>query len=121
MLCHLDATLVSCSMTFGLPLCPTADSCRSARHALSLIATARPAAFITTMAKEVARYNAVMGQTSQAQGMQLANSPLIRAKLEILRIIEMLIEKIPNGIVDLMVEVFAHCINSNTQFTVHSC
>jgi len=108
-------------MTFGLPLCPTADSCRSARHALSLIATARPAAFITTMAKEVARYNAVMGQTSQAQGMQLANSPLIRAKLEILRIIEMLIEKIPNEIVDLMVEVFAHCINSNTQFTVHSC
>ncbi|KAK2177630.1 hypothetical protein NP493_589g03000 [Ridgeia piscesae] len=98
------------SMTFGLPLCPTADSCRSARHALSLIATARPAAFITTMAKEVARYNAVMGQTSQAQGMQLANSPLIRAKLEILRIIEMLIEKIPNEIVDLMVEVFAHCL-----------
>ncbi len=31
------------SMTFGLPLTPAADSCRTARHAISLIATARPA------------------------------------------------------------------------------
>lgn len=40
-------------MTYGLPLTPAADSCRTARHALTLIATARPAAFITTMAREV--------------------------------------------------------------------
>lgn len=39
----------------GLPLSPAADSARSARHALSLIATARPPAFITTIAKEVSR------------------------------------------------------------------
>ncbi|MGH0143849.1 UNVERIFIED_CONTAM: hypothetical protein FKN15_021104 [Acipenser sinensis] len=37
----------------GLPLNPAADSARSARHALSLIATARPPAFITTIAREV--------------------------------------------------------------------
>lgn len=41
------------SITMGLPLSPAADSARSARHALSLIATARPPAFITTIAKEV--------------------------------------------------------------------
>ncbi len=40
-------------MTYGLPLTPAADSCRTARHALTLIATVRPAAFITSMAKEV--------------------------------------------------------------------
>lgn len=40
-------------MTYGLPLTPAADSCRTARHAITLIATARPAAFITTMAREV--------------------------------------------------------------------
>lgn len=40
-------------MTYGLPLTPAADSCRTARHALTLIASVRPAAFITTMAKEV--------------------------------------------------------------------
>lgn len=39
----------------GLPLSPAADSARSARHALSLIATARPPAFITTIAKEVSQ------------------------------------------------------------------
>lgn len=41
------------SMTYGLPLTPAADSCRTARHALTSIAIVRPAAFITTMAKEV--------------------------------------------------------------------
>lgn len=40
-------------MTYGLPLTPAADSCRTSRHALTLIATARPAAFITCMAREV--------------------------------------------------------------------
>jgi hypothetical protein len=44
-------------MTYGLPLTPAADSCRTARHALTLIATARPAAFITTMAREVSFIN----------------------------------------------------------------
>ena len=37
----------------GLPLSPAADTNRSAHHALSLIATARPSVFIATIAKEV--------------------------------------------------------------------
>jgi hypothetical protein len=43
------------NLTFrkGLPLSPAADTHRSARHALSLIATARPSVFIATIAKEV--------------------------------------------------------------------
>ncbi|XP_039278488.1 WD repeat-containing protein 7-like [Nilaparvata lugens] len=48
-----DADKLVPSMSYGLPLTPAADSCRTARHALTLIATARPAAFITTMAREV--------------------------------------------------------------------
>ena len=40
-------------MSYGLPLSPAADSARTSRHALTLIATVRPAAFITTMAREV--------------------------------------------------------------------
>lgn len=35
------------------PLSPQADACRTARHALTLIATARPPAFITALNKEV--------------------------------------------------------------------
>ncbi|NWJ03483.1 WDR7 protein, partial [Crypturellus undulatus] len=48
-----DAEKQLANVTTGLPLSPAADSARSARHALSLIATARPPAFITTIAKEV--------------------------------------------------------------------
>lgn len=36
-----DADRLVPSMTYGLPLTPQADSCRTARHALTLIATAR--------------------------------------------------------------------------------
>ncbi|KAL7989123.1 hypothetical protein Chor_008042, partial [Crotalus horridus] len=75
----------------GLPLSPAADSARSARHALSLIATARPPAFITTIAKE-----------SQQN---IHTTTLARAKGEILRVIEILIEKMPTDVVDLLVEV----------------
>jgi hypothetical protein len=41
------------SFSKGLPLSSVADSQRSARHALTLISTARPLVFITTLAKEV--------------------------------------------------------------------
>ena len=92
------------SMTFGLPLTPQADACRTSRHAISLIATARPPAFIITMAKEVARYNAMV-QNAQTPHAQLHNSVLVRGKSEILRIIELLVDKIPNDVADLLVEV----------------
>ena len=91
-------------MTFGLPLSPAGDACRTARHALSLIATARPPAFIITMAKEVARYNAMV-QNAQHTTHQLNSSVLVRAKPEILRVIELLVDKIPNDVADLVVEV----------------
>lgn len=92
------------SMTYGLPLSPMADACRTARHALSLIATARSPAFIITMAKEVARFNAI-AQTAQAQHSQLTNSVLVRGKAEILKTIELLVEKMPSDVADHLVEV----------------
>ena len=96
--------MLSYSMTFGLPLSPAADACRTSRHALSLIATARPPAFIITMAKEVARFNA-MQQTTQSQQSHMQNSVLITAKQEILRVIELLVEKMPSNVADHLVEV----------------
>ena len=91
-------------MTYGLPLTPIADACRTARHALSLIATARPPAFIITMAKEVARYNAI-AQTAQTQHSQLQSTVLVRGKSEILRVVELLVEKMPSDVADQLVEV----------------
>ncbi|XP_017768503.1 PREDICTED: WD repeat-containing protein 7 isoform X2 [Nicrophorus vespilloides] len=101
------------SMTYGLPLTPQADSCRTARHALTLIATARPAAFITTMAREVARYNA-MQQNAQAINVTLNNTVLLKAKPEILRGVELLIEKMQNEMSELLVElmdIILHCLD----------
>ncbi|KFV76410.1 WD repeat-containing protein 7 [Struthio camelus australis] len=90
-------------ITMGLPLSPAADSARSARHALSLIATARPPAFITTIAKEVHRHTALAANTQSQQNIH--TTTLARAKGEILRVIEILIEKMPTDVVDLLVEV----------------
>lgn len=99
----IDAHKLIPSTTYGLPLSPAADACRSARHALSLIATARPPAFVITMAKEVARYNA-LAQTAQHQHAHLHGTVLARASAEILHVIELLVEKIPNDVADLIVE-----------------
>ncbi|BFZ12794.1 hypothetical protein BsWGS_15835 [Bradybaena similaris] len=99
----IDSNKLIPSTTYGLPLSPAADACRTARHALSLIATARPPAFIITMAKEVARYNA-LAQNAQHPNAHLQNIILVRASAEILHIIELLVEKIPNDVADLIVE-----------------
>ncbi|KAM4809540.1 WD repeat-containing protein 7 isoform 2-T2 [Rhinophrynus dorsalis] len=98
-----DAEKQLANITIGLPLSPAADSARSARHALSLIATARPPAFITTIAKEVHRHTALAANTQSQQNIH--TTALARAKGEILRVIEILIEKMPSDVVDLLVEV----------------
>ncbi|XP_053304170.1 WD repeat-containing protein 7 isoform X2 [Spea bombifrons] len=98
-----DAEKQLANITIGLPLSPSADSARSARHALSLIATARPPAFITTIAKEVHRHTALAANAQSQQNIH--TTALARAKAEILRVIEILIEKMPSDVVDLLVEV----------------
>ena len=56
------------------------------------------------MAKEVARYNTV-AQNPQSQHSQPNNSVLVWSKSEILRVIELLVEKMPNDVADQIVEV----------------
>ncbi|PIK62145.1 putative WD repeat-containing protein 7 isoform X1 [Apostichopus japonicus] len=109
-----DPALYAASMATSLPITPAADSCRSAHHALSLIATARPATFITTMAQEVAKQQA---QATQAQTpmVNVQITTLYKAKAEILRIVELLIEKMQNDVVDLIVEatdILVFCLDS---------
>ncbi|XP_057216303.1 WD repeat-containing protein 7 isoform X2 [Triplophysa rosa] len=110
-----DAEKQLSNISMGLPLSPGADSARSARHALSLIATARPPAFITTIAREVHRHTAMQSQGSQSQ-QNVHTTTLARAKYEILRVIEILIEKMPSDVVDLLVEVMdiiMYCIEGS--------
>lgn len=99
-----DASRLIPSFNTKLPLTPQADACRTARHALRLIATARPAAFITTMAREVARYNALQ-QNAQTISVPLTQLVLYRAKKEILHCVEMLIDKMQTEMANLLVEV----------------
>uniref|UniRef100_A0AAX7T979 WDR72-like alpha-solenoid domain-containing protein n=1 Tax=Astatotilapia calliptera TaxID=8154 RepID=A0AAX7T979_ASTCA len=109
-----DAEKQLANVTMGLPLNPPADSARSARHALSLIATARPPAFITTIAKEVHRHNAAQANSQSQQNIH--TTTLARAKTEILRVIDILIEKMPGDVVDLLVEVMdiiMYCIEGS--------
>ena len=108
-----DSSRLIPSLTYKLPLTPQADACRTARHALRLIATARPAAFITTMAREVARYNTLQ-QNTQALAVPLTQSVLHRAKKEILQCVEMLIDKMQTDMAALLVEVTditLHCLD----------
>lgn len=105
-----DADKLVPNMTYGLPLTPQADTCRTARHALTLIATARPAAFITTMAREVARYNTLQ-QNAQTLNVNMNASVLVKAKPEILRIVEQLIDKMQSEMSDLLVEVRMQILN----------
>lgn len=108
-----DSSRLVPSLNYKLPLTPQADACRTARHALRLIATARPAAFITTMAREVARYNTLQ-QNTQTISVPLTQSVLYRAKKEILQCVEMLIEKMQVEMANLLVEVMditLHCVD----------
>lgn len=56
------------------------------------------------MAREVARYNA-MQQNAQTLNINMSNNVLHRAKPEILRGVELLIDKMQNEMSDLLVEV----------------
>ncbi|XP_067140814.1 WD repeat-containing protein 7 isoform X4 [Centruroides vittatus] len=101
------------SMSYGLPLTPAADSCRTARHALSLIATARPPAFISILAREVTCYNK-LAQNPQTLNVPLHKTVLSRARPEILRVIELLIDKMQTDVSDLLVEtmdIILHCLD----------
>ncbi|GFQ73668.1 WD repeat-containing protein 7 [Trichonephila clavata] len=107
------------SMSYGLPLTPAADSCRTARHALSLIALARPPTFITCLVKEVARYN-TLAQNAQTLNISMHMTVLSRSKPEILRVVELLIDKMQTDVSDLLVEVMdivIHCLD-HTQLKV---
>lgn len=56
------------------------------------------------MAKEVARYNA-MQQNAQTLNINMNNNVLHKAKPEILRGVELLIEKMQNEMAELLTEV----------------
>lgn len=92
------------SLTFGLPLTSSADTARTARSALTRIALARPPAFITTLAKEVTRYNTMQQQQQSSLNIMPHQTVLYRSRPEILRNMELLIEKHQQDVYELIIE-----------------
>ncbi|XP_049267280.1 WD repeat-containing protein 7-like, partial [Rhipicephalus sanguineus] len=108
-----DADKLLPRVSYGLPMTPAADSCRTARQALSLIATSRPPVFITTLAREVRRYT-TLAQDAQSLNISLHQTVLCRARPEILRIMDLLISKMEAEVAKLLAEVMEivlHCVD----------
>lgn len=94
-------------------LSPAADSARSARRSLAVIAFARPPLLIIILATEVARYNA-LAQSAQAINVNLSNAVVVRARREILRVLSLLIDYHPSEVVKLIqetVDIVLHCVD----------
>ncbi|KAH6929491.1 hypothetical protein HPB50_000867 [Hyalomma asiaticum] len=104
---------------YGLSLTPAADSCRTARQALSLIATTRPPVFITTLAREVRRYT-TLAQDAQSLNISLHQTVLCRARPEILRILDLLISKMQAEVAELLAEA-SHWVTAAHTATVDAC
>ena len=112
-----EAALWVPSQKYGLPLTPVADCCRTARHTLSAIATARPGVFITSVSKEIARYN-TMATNSQTLNINLQMHVLSRSKAEILHVVEQLIATdtalpIMRDLLTDVVDIILHCVDHN--------
>ena len=103
------------SAKYGLPLTAAGDSCRTSRLALTSIARVRPAVFITSISKEIARYNN-LAANAQALNINVNHHVLARSKAEILHLVELLIDNNRGELVDLLVDVvdiILHCIDQN--------
>lgn len=102
-----------------LPLSSQADTCRAAHQALQRIACARPAATVTALSMEVARYNA----QAHAQTIQhvAASSALLRARTEVVKLIELLAEKQANELGELMVPVSSTTQKRRSTYTDSCC
>ena len=74
-----------------------------------------PQAVVTSVAKEIARYNN-LATNAQALNVNIAQHVLTRSKAEILHLVELLIGKCRGALVDLLVDVVdivLHCVDHN--------
>uniref|UniRef100_A0A1I7SSR8 WD repeat-containing protein 7 n=1 Tax=Bursaphelenchus xylophilus TaxID=6326 RepID=A0A1I7SSR8_BURXY len=95
------------------PISPEVDSFRTARHALSLIASSRAKALINALSMEVARYNSL---TQHQTVQQNIFSPLMKSRNEVLRLLEQLSEKHYNDVADMITpvgDILVHCLDIN--------
>ena len=85
------------------------DTSRTARHALSLIATSKPALLITTLSVQIGRNSPLLISLMQSTppGSQPPPSAIIlfQSRAVVIHVMELLIEKASQEVIDLIVEV----------------
>lgn len=98
--------------------CEGSVSRQAARSAMKAIVLARPSVFITTLAREIAKYNSkqpTAASRTTTYGQQVPPI-LVKARGEILRNLGLIIEYVPLEIANLMVEttdITLHCIDQS--------
>ncbi|XP_075258711.1 WD repeat-containing protein 7-like isoform X2 [Convolutriloba macropyga] len=100
----------------GLPLLPEMDLLQTTHYTLTQIATTRPALFITSLSREIARFSALMAATQGPPGnlSHIPSAVLARSKTEILRNIEILMDKQHHEVEKLLLEtmdIVIHCLD----------
>ncbi len=82
------------------------DLLQTTHYALTQIATSRPSRFITSLATEIARFSALMAAAPSPGALSnIPSAVLARSKTEILRNIEILMEKQHSDVENLLLEV----------------
>ncbi|CAF3707336.1 unnamed protein product [Rotaria socialis] len=105
-----DSSTVTSNVLSGI-LTQKTDTCLTARTALNLIATSRSNVVIITLAREIAKYVLAQSGTISSVPARTATpsqtSITIKneQKIEILRLVRILIEKCPHDVAELILEV----------------
>ncbi|EDV25286.1 uncharacterized protein TRIADDRAFT_37484 [Trichoplax adhaerens] len=121
----LDLSCETASKTSPPNLTSTSlDTSRTAKHALSLIATSKPALLITTLSVQIGRNGPLLISLMQSSppGSQPPPSAtiLFQSRGIILHIMEILVEKAPQEVVDLLIEVVNIILHCSDQIQLKS-
>lgn len=77
---------------------------RTTKQALEMIVSVRPPVFLTVINMEITRHNS-LAISANTLNINLNNAIIVRAKDELLRILDLLINKHAQSVADLIVEV----------------
>ena len=91
-------------MSAGVPLSPSLDMARTAKQALEMVVSVRPPVFLTVINMEITRHNSLV-QSANTLNINLNSAIIVRAKEELLRILDLIISKHAQSVADLIVEV----------------
>ncbi|GAV02423.1 hypothetical protein RvY_12991-2 [Ramazzottius varieornatus] len=110
----VDVEKPALTTSAGVPLSPSLDMARTTKQALEMIVSVRPPVFLTVINMEITRHNS-LAISANTLNINLNNAIIVRAKDELLRILDLLINKHAQSVADLIVEtvdIVCHCLDT---------